>query len=156
MTTGTPGGGLQGVVYDQPSGQFVPTAAGAIARGVIGGGARIIGNLIYSTTGRIRGVMARGGQFLTAKRVYSGAKVLGLAAASGALGVSVDQLAQVVLEQASRPRRRGRGISGRDLRTTRRTTRTIIRMHEQLAQLCGQGGFRRGFLRRGVQRARAH
>jgi hypothetical protein len=145
MTTGlTPGGGLQNVVYDQATGQFIPTAgaAGMVARA--GAGAvRILGNLVYSASGRIRGVMARGGQFLTAKRVYSGAKVLGLAAASGALGVSVDQLAQVVLEQASRPKRRGRGISGRDLRTTRRTTRTIIRMHAQLAQLCGQGGLQR-------------
>jgi hypothetical protein len=149
-TTGpTPGGGLQNVVYDQASGQFIPAAAGAmggmISRGaaVAGGGVRIIGNLIYSASGRIRGVMARGGQFLTAKRVYSGAKVLGLAAASGALGMSLDQLAQLVLQEATRRHRRGRGISGRDLRTTRRTTRTIIRMHAQLAQLCGQGGFRR-------------
>jgi hypothetical protein len=157
LTPGSPGGGLQNVVYDQATGQFIPAAAGMggmISRGaaVAGGGVRILGNLIYSASGRIRGVMARGGQFLSAKRVYSGAKVLGLAAASGALGVSIDQLAQVVLEQASRPRRRGRGISGRDLRTTRRTTRTIIRMHSQLEQLCGQGGFRR----RARPRPRAH
>jgi len=145
MTTGlTPGGGLTDVAFDPSSGGFIPTAAGG---GMIGRGfgtlSRIAGNLIMSASGRIRGLMTAGGQFLTARRVFSGVKILGIAGASAALGVSIDQIAQVVLQEATRRRRGRRGISAADLKRTRSTVRKITRMHHDLAQLCGQAGMSR-------------
>jgi hypothetical protein len=146
MTTGlTPGGGFPGIP-EAMGGEFIPAAAGLIGRGAgiaARGISRMAGNLVLSASGRIRGLMTQAGQFLSARRVMSGAKVLGLAGAASALGVGVDQLAQIVLQESTRHRRRGRGISASDLRRTRRTVRAITRMHRDLAELCGGAGFSR-------------
>jgi len=156
MTTGmVPSGPVlmddAGNIVSGPSGAFMPTAAGAIGRGLggaIGGISRMAGNLVLAASGRIRGLVTRAGQFLTARRVFSGVKVLGIAGASAALGVSIDQIAQIVLQESMRKRRGRRGISAAAMRTTRSTTRKIISMHHDLARLCGQAGFPR---RRGAR-----
>ncbi len=170
-TTGLPGGmpdagagfmsaGLTPTTFDQfgtpvtgtPGGGFMPVAAGPGVGGMIGRGAaaisRMIGNLVFSASGRIRGVMSRAGQFISAKRLYSGAKVLGLEAAAAAAGITLAELAQVVFQESTRRRRRHRGISAADMKRTRSTTRKIIRMHADLAHLCSQAGMHRGAARR--------
>lgn len=137
------------------SGRLIQTGAlGLGARaitGTLGGLTRMAGNLVMSAAGRIRGVIGLGGQFLTARRVFSGAQILGLAGASAALGITVDEVAQIVLQESTRRRGRARGITAVNLRTTKRVTGQIIRMGNNLRELCGQGGF----VRRGFSRARS-
>jgi len=137
-----------GNIVSGPSGAFMPTAgaAGMIGRGLgglAGGISRMAGNLVIAASGRIRGIMTQAGQFVSARRVMSGAKVLGLAGTAAGFGIAIDQLAAVVLQESTRRPRRSRGISAASMRTTRRTTRQIIRMHRDLSQLCGQAGFAR-------------
>lgn len=133
------GGGFPQLMDD--SGRLVQTGAfGLAGRGfgaAAGGLARMAGNLVLSAAGRIRGVIGLGGQFISSKRVMSGAKILGLAGTSAALGIAVDEVAQIVLQESVK-RRRARGISAASLRTTRRVTRRIISMHQDLSRLCGQ------------------
>lgn len=122
-----------------PGGGFVQTAFPGLAAGAVAGGlTRMAGNLVLTAAGRIRGLITSGGQFLSARRVFSGAKILGITGASAVLGVGADQLAQIVLQESTRPRRRARGISAANLRTTRSVTRRIIGMHQDLSRLCGQ------------------
>jgi hypothetical protein len=63
------------------------------------------------------------------------AKQFGLIAAASALGATVEDLAQAVLEEEASKTRRSRGITGAQLRITRRTIGKVERAHKQLAQL---------------------
>jgi len=54
------------------------------------------------------------------------------------LGLTVEEAAHFIAWGTAHKRHaRGRGISSRDLRTTRRTVRKVISMQRNLAQLCG-------------------
>jgi hypothetical protein len=62
------------------------------------------------------------------------------------LGLTAEEAAHFLAWGSQRRRRRrGRGISGRDLRTTTRTMRKVIRISAAMRELCGGGG---GFGRR--------
>ena len=52
-----------------------------------------------------------------------------------AAGIGVDQLARILIANPPKRRRR-RGISPRDLTTTRRTMRRITNMSRSLSELC--------------------
>lgn len=107
-------------------------AFGALIPRVAGGAmaaARAPG-LVFTTTGVIRGVQTASG-FFNRRRMVQLAKTVGLEAAAAALGITVVQLATAVGDEQRRPRRR-RGISGRDLATTRRTIRAIKSMACQI------------------------
>lgn len=60
-------------------------------------------------------------------------RAVGPAAAGTALGLSLDELAQM---QATSPARRSRGISARDLRRTRRTLRKFSRFNCMIKEAC--------------------
>jgi hypothetical protein len=107
---------------------------------IIGGAARMLGSLAVTAGGRILGAFTAGGAFLRAKRIMSGVKVLGIGAASAALGISATEIAQIVLQEAQK-KRRSKGISPAAMRTATRVTRKIIRYHRDLAQLCRPAGF---------------
>jgi len=117
------------------------TLIGTIGRGIFGGGARAgggalitggaAGNLVLSSTGRIISVITAGGARIGRKRVTAIAKFLGINAAAAALGIGAVELAQMVVEETGRPRRR-RGITARDFATTRRTMSKIKSMHAML------------------------
>jgi len=113
---------------------------GRIAGGVIGNAGRVIGNLVYSLSGRIRGIVARSGEFFTSAKVADLAQRFGLEMAAAGLGVGLLEVAQAVFSHhRSRRRRRGRGITARDMKTSRRTIRKLTRMHHELAHLAAQG-----------------
>jgi len=117
------------------------TLIGTIGRGIFGGGARAgggalitggaAGNLVLSSTGRIISVITAGGARIGRKRVVAIAKFLGINGAAAALGIGAVELAQMVVEETGRPRRR-RGITARDFATTRRTMTKIKSMHAML------------------------
>lgn len=116
------------------------TGPGRIAGGVIGNAGRVIGNLVYSLSGRIRGIIATTGEFFSSAKVADLAQRFGLEMAAAGLGVGLLEVAQAVFSHhRSRRRRRGRGITARDMRTSKRTIRKLTRMHHELAGLAAQG-----------------
>jgi len=145
------GGPAGGGGFLEGAGGFLRTALGGgvragaagpgrIAGGVIGNAGRVIGNLVYSLSGRIRGIVARSGEFFTSAKVADLAQRFGLEMAAAGLGVGLLEVAQAVFSHhRSRRRRRGRGITARDMRTSRRTIRKLTRMHHELAHLAAQG-----------------
>jgi len=114
---------------------------GRIAGGLAGNAGRVIGNLVYSLSGRIRGIVARSGEFFTSAKVADLAQRFGLEMAAAGLGVGLLEVAQAVFShhRSRRRGRRGRGITARDMRTSRRTIRKLTRMHHELAHLAAQG-----------------
>jgi len=107
------------------------TALGAAAS--IGlGGLKKIGNTVYSATGKILHVIV-GGMKVTPRKAKALAKQIGLDAAAAALGISAVELAQMVLSDSARTSRgNSRGISGADLRRTRRTMNKIKSINKYL------------------------
>lgn len=118
-------------------------AAGAAARGATGL-ARMAGNVVLSAAGRIRGLVTSTGQFIATKRAARITRFLGLQAAAAALGVSAVELAQTVLQDAGKVRRRGRGISGADVRRTVRTMKKLQRLNAAVGAGCRSAHFARG------------
>lgn len=77
------------------------------------------------------GTLSRGA---AARRLLALTKSVGIQAAATALGLSLADALGLLGEHVGR-RRRSRGISARDLRTTRRTTRRLIRASQDLSAL---------------------
>lgn len=119
----TPGGsGMQRTAGQIP--KYAVGAMGALRNWIIS--AR---GIVSTMGGRILGVM-RGTKLFRSAQVTKLAKQVGLEAAAVALGISAVEVAQIIAADIQRPRRRARGISARDVRTTRRTIgkiRTIER-----------------------------
>jgi hypothetical protein len=72
-----------------------------------------------TAAGKIAGVM-KGTQLLRNKQVISLTKQIGIVAAAAALGITANDVAEMILAETGK-RRRVRGISGRDIKCTRRT-----------------------------------
>lgn len=104
---------------------MVPGGGGTRA---IVGAARAGGGGMVASNGVIRGIVALGGKYLTNKKVVALAKRIGLEAAAAALGITVLNVAQMIATDAARPSRRRRGITWRELSTTRRTMRRLSAM----------------------------
>jgi len=139
------GGPFGGGGFLSQAGGFLRTAmprapARGVAGGLMGNVGRVAGNLVYRASGAIRGIIARSGEFFSSKRVADLAQRFGLEMAAAGLGVGLLEVAQAVFSHHRHGRRRrGRGITSRDMRTSRRTIRTLTRMHHELAQLAAQG-----------------
>lgn len=113
-------------------GPFLGSAASA-GRALLGSGivAGAVG-IVRTAAGAIRGVMTAGGRFISSRKAVELAKRVGIDAAAVALGISAVEMAQMVLDEGVKPRRRGKGITAASMRTTRRTMRQIERMHTQI------------------------
>lgn len=98
---------------------------GGLAAGAVG--------VLRSAGGRILGWILPSGRRVGRKAAVAMAKQFGLVAAASALGASVEDLAQAVLDEEAKPRR-GRGITASQLRTTTRTIGKIERAHKQIAR----------------------
>lgn len=119
-------------------GRMMMTGRGGLPARIPGGGgggtrdivsaARSGGGGMVAKDGVIRGIVALGGKYLTNRKVVALAKRIGLEAAAAALGISVLNIAQMIATDASRPTRRRRGITWRELNTTRRTMRRLASM----------------------------
>jgi hypothetical protein len=132
-----------------PGGGIIQTGGGTGAWGTVTKGATNVakgignmlisgGNVALSRAGRVLGVLRNGKLFGNAK-VLKLAKQIGMDAAAAALGCGVADLAAMIInaqESAARKSRRGRGISGRDVRTTRRTLTKIRSIEHSLAGSC--------------------
>src|SRR6266852_7109627 len=130
-------GGLVRTAIGSPGGGF---PARGVAGGVMGNVGRVAGNLVYSLAGRVRGIVARSGEFFTSKRVADLAQRFGLEMAAAGLGVALLDVAQAVFSHhRTRRHRRGRGISGADMRRCSRTIKKRTRFHHQLSTLAAQG-----------------
>lgn len=113
----------------------LPALGGMAARlipGMAAAGAAAVG-VIRSVGGRIIGWMLPSGQKVTRAAAVALAKNVGLSAAAGALGASVVDLAEAVMQEEGRKRRRT-GISAAALTTTTRTMGRIERMHKRIAK----------------------
>lgn len=119
-TVGSPGI----VTSSQMGGSTVPAAA---MMPILGNAMRSIGPRIATSLGLISRSAA-------GKRLIRLAKWVGLNAAASALGISIADALGLLGEQLGR-RRRARGISARDIRVTRRTTRRLIRAAQDVSTL---------------------
>lgn len=106
---------------------------GGVGRALGAAGGAVVG-VLRSAGGRVLGWILPSGRRVTRKAAVAMAKQFGLIAAASALGATVEDLAQAVLDEEAKPRR-GRGITASQLRTTRRTIGKVERAHKQLAQL---------------------
>jgi hypothetical protein len=95
------------------------------------GGARAAGTagLISTATragiGAVRGIIDSAGRFFSNSKVLALAKRVGIDAAAAALGVSAVLIAQSIAADTARGRPRRRGITFRDVRTTKRVIRQV-------------------------------
>ncbi len=129
-----------GFLRTAAAGRVAPAGPGRIAGGLIGNAGRVIGSLVYTMSGAVRGIIARSGEFFSSKKVADLAQRFGLEMAAAGLGVGLLEVAQAVFSHHRHGRRRrGRGITSRDMRTSRRTIRKLTRMHHELAALAAQG-----------------
>ena len=103
----------------------------------LGGAARVGGALVR----RGGALITAAGKAISSRKAVQLAKVLGIQGAATALGIGAVELAEAVLSEQQRTRR-GKGVSAAALKTTRRTMRTVERMHRQIAGYCRDAGVR--------------
>ena len=122
------------------------TAAAPVQAGVMGGlGRRISGpivagaalavGVVRTLAGKARGVRLPNGRFINRRSVVSIAKRIGIDAAAVGLFITAAEVAELIVEDAAAPRR-VRGITGADIRATRRTLGKIRSIERQLSGLC--------------------
>lgn len=115
---------------------FASTAQGALR--LLGGGGRLTttamgGGLVRTVTGRISSIVLPSGARYSRKRAASLIRRVGFEVAATALGLGVYEAAEILLaDSQSGARRRARGISGADIRTTCRTLGKVKRLSAQL------------------------
>src|SRR6267143_613417 len=141
-------GGISGA---SQGGGLIPTAGTAAAMGSLGGLAMRVPQIVAGAILKLKQALGGGG-FLTAGGIASfgsrtwtaltswAARNPGLSVISTlvGLGLTVEEAAHFLAWGATKKRRRRhRGISFRDMRTTRRTMSRVISMSQQLRALCG-------------------
>lgn len=132
-----PAGLMQGPITGPgmtPTAGQGPVVAGAI-KGVQAFGRWLVGarGLAYSATGKLMGVM-RGTALFSNKKALRLARVIGIEATAVALGITAADVAQMIVAEAAKGPRRARGISARDVRTTRRTIGKIRSIEKGLRE----------------------
>jgi len=112
------------------------STAAAAAASIGRSGLSRIGNILYSAKGKILAVLVGGTRITPAKAKALAARV-GMDAAAAALGISIVELAQMIMSDSESARRRtNRGISGANLRTTRRTMQKLHTINKYIAGAC--------------------
>ena len=122
------------IAFQGPPG-FRPRAGGGFQRValaptvpfVVGGVRGFIAALLARASGAI-------GKRMSARSVRALINSLGLTAAAAALGLSVEEAAQIF---AAAPKRRRRGITARDISTTKRVIGVTHRIQHELSHLAG-------------------
>jgi len=116
-------------------------AGGLMSRLGAGGLVGAAAGVLRTAAGKIRGVVLASGRFLSTRKAAALARRVGIEAAAVGLGIGAVELAEMVLaDSESRARRRGRGISGADLRRTRRTIKKVMSAHRYIVQSCHGAG----------------
>ena len=125
---------VQRIIFGKKAGPKARSQAGPTVRraGIVpaipfvAGGVR---GLISALLARASGAI---GKRMSARTVRSLINSLGLTAAAAALGLSVEEAAQIF---AAAPRRRRRGITARDISTTKRVIGVTHRIQHELSHL---------------------
>lgn len=119
--------------------------------GILRGGASLLGlgaglggaalragaGVLRTAAGAIRGVVLSSGKFLSSSKAAALARRVGIDAAAAALGIGAVELAEMIMaDQQRRARRSSRGISGRDMRTAKRTIKRVERLHREIVHAC--------------------
>ncbi len=136
-----------GMPVGASGGEMIPVMAGSVLRfteplmNAIGKLAAALGVRITPTAA---GLSAAGGRIWASLQAF-GARhpTLSMVAMMTAIGLTTEEAMHFLAWGATKKKRRRRGgISMRDMRTTRRTVRKVIRMHDMLRHLCAGGHFR--------------
>ena len=122
LPVGLPAGSFR---FGSQVGPTVQQAGGALIPFVAGGAATLIRNILARASAFI-------GARISASRVLALVRDVGLVSAAAALGITAVEVAQVI---AAKPRRRRRGITARDISTTKRVIRTTHRIQHDLSHL---------------------
>lgn len=101
-----------------------------------------VGNVVRTAGGKIASFIV-GGRRVSRKQAVQLARRVGLDAAAAALGIGAVELATAVLDEEIRHGRRGRGVTASQLKTTRRTMRTVMGMARTIRSACSETGFLR-------------
>lgn len=116
---------------------FRPGAVPSIGMGgvqVAGAVPAVIRGVTTLTAGLLARAGAAVGKRVSHRSVLALVKQVGLIAAASALALSVEEIAQLV---ATVPRRRRRGITARDISTTKRVIRRVHGIQHDLSHLAG-------------------
>lgn len=124
------GGTGMSLVPGGPSLGGLPIGMAGIA-GLIPAVGRVVAGILRSKTGKITAVITAAGKRVSRKNAVKLAKDVGIGVAAATLGISAVELAEMVLDEASKPRRR-RGITARDLSNARRVNCAIARYSRDL------------------------
>lgn len=124
---------VQRIIFGKKARPKAPSQAGpTVRRAVFGAPAvPIVRGLIATLLGRASAAI---GKRMSARTVRALINQLGLTAAAVALGLSVEEAAQIF---AAAPRRRRRGITARDISTTKRVIGVTHRIQHELSHLAG-------------------
>lgn len=108
---------------------MMPAVGGAIASG-----ARTLAAALGSATAAAAARFTINGVTGTMRQLWAYTRSHGAAAVAAALGISVAALGEILLSapEAMRPRRRRRGISARDIRTTKRVVGFVNRISSDI------------------------
>lgn len=130
--------GLAGIIGTR--GQAMAGYLPGATTGGFAGAVPMIGTVVRGAIRSARGLITRfvlpSGATVSRKQAVALAKQVGLDAAAVALGVTAVELAEAVMQETSRPRRR-RGITGRQLANARRVNRMVKKMACDLGYLKG-------------------
>ena len=124
--------------FTAPPSQFLPQIGGGALTGNLGlalsGLGRVGGAMLgvaRTVGGKIRGVFMSSGKFVSRKKAAALAKRVGIEAAALALAISTVEMAEIILDESTAPRR-GKGITARNIRTTKRVIGAVQRIHCRL------------------------
>jgi hypothetical protein len=130
-TPARPGGAAPGTMTSPLPGRTREGIAGMAGRYYTGAK-----GIVYTATGKIIGIM-RGQSLFRNRKIKALARQVGIETAAVALGITAVELAQMLASDiASTPTRRSRGISGADIRRTRRTLGKFNSMQRLISQAC--------------------
>lgn len=114
-----------------PGGGGMSLPPGYTSRPTLGVMGAVIG-VVRSVTGKIIAFVTGAGLRVTRKKAVQLAKEYGPTAAAAALGVTAADIMEAIITETQTKRRRRRGITARDLTTTKRTMNTLKRMSEDV------------------------
>jgi hypothetical protein len=133
--------GMPGSGSDYGGGGMVQTGAGT----TVVKGLQMMKNWLISArgivstpAGKLLGVM-KGTKLFNSKSIADLAKRVGIDAAAAALGLTAVEVAQLIashITTSSSRRKRGRGISARDVRVTRRTLHKVRSIEHAISGAC--------------------
>lgn len=112
-----------------PVAAAAPILPGAVT-GVISAGAQFVRTFLAVVSAKL-------GQKVSVARILELVRRVGPVAAAAGLGVGLESLLKFVT-LTTKKHRRAKGISARDMKITRRTTRKLIRFSHDMRELCSK------------------